>query len=311
MKKIITIAGLILTIGTASLGQAADQDQYGNGILYQLKQSNHYWNNLPTLLTANLRLLFQNTTNLMFQPTPDFGTTVATFSSIGPIVKQENDYTQKNETLLDQSWLGNTQITNGIITNKPFPQSIDLARQRATIFGNNTAADTFFLPKKYDAQTQEAAQHYSGYASGAALSIKKPKSSPDTDTAFNETANYNTLTAIQSLNNYNFSKLYASRLPVKAPDSLTNISDVNNGSISSQQLFQYLAMHKATDPAWYKAMQKASPFTDMRELLNFSAGIFMELHQMEQNQEQILATLSAQNTLMIMMEQQIQKQGNH
>lgn len=149
----------------------------------------------------------------------------------------------------------------------------------------------------YNSDQQKAADLYSRFLSGNAVPITAPATVSSTDDK--KQANmYRTLAAVQSLNAYNLSTLYAERYPIQTPTSLATL--FQSSYISSQALIEYIQQEKVSNSDWLKGIATASPLDLSRDTVYLLAGIFGAIYRMEKNQERLLATQTATNTLSLL-----------
>lgn len=299
--KIVTTLAISTALSFGLVQNASAATAQGNAN-YELQQINRYLARLPDLIHNAIGMALNQASHFMFETVPGIGKTIASNESVKPVLQHEKATTAQTTKAMSDYYLG---IKDG----KKLKQEGDIIDNaydniKATVGKKSSlSADNFLAPNKYNSDNQaKAAKNYVALASGSAIAPAPPtgisKTKPTSQQAqyLNE---YHTLAAIHSLSSYNLSKLYAQRVGMNTKD-IPSLTDTNQKTISSKQLFQYLQMHKATDPSWYKKMATASPFTVIREIANFAAGGFMALYRIEQTQQQILATLSEQNTLMLM-----------
>lgn len=169
-----------------------------------------------------------------------------------------------------------------------------------SLFGNNL----------YTSDQEKAAERYMGLLAGSALPGALPESTSD-DGGKKKMNKYNTIAAVQSLNSYNVSTIYSARSRVNTPSSLDSV--LSSPQSSRGELLDYIYRGMVLDDAWLTGIAGDTPIDLSRKTVYLLVGAFTALYRMEKNQQQMLATMTAANTLTIAniqaMEEMSQKMG--
>lgn len=135
---------------------------------------------------------------------------------------------------------------------------------------------------------------------GNALVIKKGLTDPDkvwTNPKFIKyLEKYRGLVAAYSMVVDNFLTMKHYRDPIKGLGTQVGMKDENNKPIADASLAaaeNYLAVERLNSD-WYKKMETANPITVQRETLYLLAEMRYEMHRMRQDNERLLAAVSAQ-----------------
>jgi len=145
----------------------------------------------------------------------------------------------------------------------------------ATVFDNDII----------ESSDQSAAQDFLKLLSGYSLPVPEPATGDGSAVPNNR---YNTMVAAQALNAYNMSALYASR--------------VDEGGNSVKSKLKEIYKTVVSDPQWINEINDDDT-TQMelsRKSIYLMTGIFSTLYQIQENQEKLIAALTANNTLSIL-----------
>ena len=165
---------------------------------------------------------------------------------------------------------------------------------------NNTISAT------YSADQVTAANVYKTFLAGGALAMPVPANAKTMDDK--QQANLiRTMAAIQSLDAYNVSRVYAAHYP---HDAKKLKLDWPTPTISEQELIRYQMQANVSNPEWYTQMASASSTEVSRQILFVLAAGVSELYRIEQNQEQMLLTQTAGNTIAIATAQTMMQMMN-
>ena len=264
-----------------------------------------------TILTQikNSVVSIENTVNLiakmMVEAPKDIGTDITAWASMNKLTQLQSQYTKVSADALDASFNSDDTLAKSV--NRAYNintsstggysglSAYSLLGLTHTVYQNHD-----YYTKTYSTDQAKAAGNYIKFLAGTALPVDEPDGNTLKD---KEQINLiRTMQAVQSLNAYNLSKLYTSRLPIASTSAL-KLSGMGTpeGMISKEGLLKYLLQSKVNNPAWYTQMSTASPFAAARESTFLLAAAVSELYRMEQNQEQMILTQTATNTATLAM----------
>lgn len=306
-KQLLTAgAALVLTVASSSI-VFADNPQPDNP-----------FDSAITSIATNVSAIkgyVEEVTNLMLQPPAELGNDLAMWQNMNALKQLQSNTTKSTSDSLSSVFQG--QDTLGDTVQQAFKMdtsgSGDYSGLSAySLLGLSHTKPTLTRPydlytATYNPDQAKAAKEYIGFLSGSAMAMVKPSGSTLQD--MQQTNLYRTLAAVQSLDAYNLSKLYAERSP-QLSTSAAHMDNIQTpeGEISTQGLVHYVLQNKVNNPDWYKQMSKASPFTVMREGVYLLAAGVSELYTIEQNQQQMILTQTANNTVTLAMAKQFMDQ---
>ncbi len=215
------------------------------------------------------------------------------------LIDPNNTATNSQTNSLSASFIGGTDVDNN--QNAAY----DATHPESTADGFSSLSATSLLQgDQYGTNQASMATRYITTLSGVAVRTTNPKES---DKGAKKTLNRNNMmAAVQSLSAYNLSKLASERTGVKIQGSLANSSppvDVS-GNASTKTVLDYLYRTTVSNgDNFLTPIGTDSASTLSRKTVYLLAGVFTALYRMEQNEEQMIATQSATNSMLILLAQ--------
>lgn len=301
MKKVwVTLTASIAAL--ASIAVYADDpsgtppaDSSGSSIILLLQDIDSW--------TKNIALTLDGIAQSMFAVPDNIGNYIANLQNMNLASQEQTNITQDYTQKLTQAY--NFQGSQTAAINQAYdlpvqPQGDFSPLSAFSILGNAEYKGNYYTT--YNPDQQKAAKTYMSFLSGTAIPMISPADASDTQ-GKKQINMARTLAAIQSLDAFNVSSIYAERYPTI--DAFQNGVTIPtpDGKISQLGLIRYELQQSINNPDWYTDMSKAPPAVIERQILFVLATGVSELYKIEQNQEQMLLTQTATNTATLAMTQ--------
>ena len=238
--------------------------------------------------------------------------TTATFTQNATTLTLTNpvDLTPFLSTIPGSDTFVKPPITSSIFSSNNASNAEELKKGDAN-FDFNTLISPLSYDKNGEAQAKNFLQFMSRIGTSntairwASLTPEQKEKLQTTEQGRDYRVDMRSLAAVRSIALNNLYYLLAERMP---QDTLGTQAGLTEASGSQKQIENYLATRRIHSKQWYEAMATASPTTLQRENLFVLAEMEQQLYQLHQDNERVLATLSAmllQNTQMnsLMMQQ--------
>ncbi len=242
---------------------------------------------------------------LLLEAPQDLGKYMTAWGSMNKLAQIQSLSTKQTIDALDSQFNGQDTLAKTVdqaynIDTKGSGEYAGLSAYSLLGLTHTVYQNTSYYTTTYNDDQTKAAADYIQFLAGAALPIQAP-----TGDALKDKQEINllrTMQAVQSLDAYNLSQAYTSRLPIAlANDFKLDGIGTPDGRISKEGVVDYLVESRVNNPDWYTQVSNASPFTAVKEGVFLLAAAVSELHQIEQNQQQIILTQTATNTATLAM----------
>ena len=307
MKKRTLVA--LTTVGLLTMSVVypvyADTPSSGGGITPA--QNAFYTDILKEINSGvqSIKMYVQEIATLLLQTPQNLGNDITAWQGENMLSQQTAVYTKITNNSLDANFNSDGTLAKSV------DQAFNINTKGSGAYSGLSAYSLLgttltkynnqnYYTETYNDDQQKAAGDYIKFLSGSAMPVQLPQGDSIQD---KQTVNLlRTLQSVASLNAYNLSQVYASRLPIAKVSSLkVNGIDVPGGKISQQGLMKYLMQSKVNNPQWYQEIAKSSPFTAVREGVFMLAAAVSELYQIQQGQQQMIITQTATNTANLAM----------
>lgn len=291
---VIATGSLMANISPAYADMSKDQNNFYSNILMQIKNG-----------VFGIENTVNNIAKMLLETPKNIGNDITAWASVNKLSQTQSMLTKAYNNSLDASFKGKNTVSETVNTaynmnTKPVGIYSPLSAYSLLGLTQTSANNKIYYTKTYNNAQAQAAGGYVKFLAGAAL--PSPSATGDSIKAKQEENLIRTMQAVQSLDAYNLSRLYASRMPIASSSALKlNGIGTPAGKISKEGLLKYLMQSKVNNPAWYTQMSTASPFTAVRQGTFLLAAAVSELYRIEQNQEQMILTQTANNTATLAM----------
>ena len=290
----ITGGTLALYTVPAHANLAGEENNFYSTILIQIK-------NAVVDMQGDLDAIAK----MLFQAPQDAGQYITAWGDMSQLTQQQSLLTKQSTDQIDATFNGQDTLAQTVeqafnIDTKGAGEYSGLSAYSLLGLTHTFFQNTNYYTTTYNNNQAKAAGDFIQFLSGAAMPIQPP--SGDSLQDKQQLNLLRTMQAVQSLDAYNLSKAYTSRLPIANISSL-NLTGIGNpdGMISKEGLLQYLMQSRVNNPSWYTQMSTASPFTAVKEGVFLMAAAVSELYQIEQDQQQLILTQTATNTATLAM----------
>lgn len=242
---------------------------------------------------------------LLLDGPQEIGKYITGWGSVNKLSQTQSTYTKAMADGLDASFNGQDTLVKTVdqaynIDTKGAGEYSGLSAYSLLGLTHTIFQNTAYYTTTYNDDQAQAANDYIHFLSGAAMPIQPPDGDSLKDKQ--QINLLRTMQAVQSLDAYNLSKAYTSRLPIALVSDL-KLDGIGtpDGKISKQGLLEYLMESRVNNPDWYTQVSTASPFTAVKEGVFLMAAAVSELYQIEQDQQQLILTQTATNTATLAM----------
>ena len=179
-------------------------------------------------------------------------------------------------------------------------KALSSTKKQKNVDYSSLSANSLFDGSEYSDEQATSASRYIKTLSGTALPTTVVD--PGADDAVKMTNRNNTMAAVQSLSAYNLSSLTSKRIGApEVKDPLGNVT--TEGKPSSQATLDNIYETMVSEPTFLSDIATDTSMDVGKKSLYLLVGAFTALYRIEQNQQQLIATQSATNSMLILLAQ--------